>query len=391
MKMMRRALALTLSIIVSLQLRAQEAEKQKSFAQESKPHTYYVHQAEMWWKEVQKDSTSEYNWYNYFRACRNSQGTADWRTDFVNESPYLMQGEDILKRIKNNLPNTFTYYYLSYLNNGIGDENGENLLKAYSLNPKFEGIHSSVVSYAESSLNRKLRKRVNKDWYKTNYLSQQSLTYSYNVLMSLDSNSILFTQNDNDTYPAWMLQDALNIRPDVLIVNIDFLLLENYREDIFKALKLPMMDLGEIDQNEYHLNWQKVVSHILSQYKGKRSLYIGMTLFSELYENFKDKLIVSGLAFKYSDKNEDLAEYNCNLYENVFLLDYIGHHFYVDDNQQNVDYQNLNYLNFLKVVYDKYKLAKRRDDSIRVKKIAIDIANSTGNKEYIELVANEFS
>src|SRR5690606_5974575 len=101
-------------------------ETQVSFAQESKPHAYYVEQAELWAKELKLDSLSETNWYNYFRSCRNAHGTADWRSDFVNESPYLMEGGDVVKLMQQYIPNTFTYYYLTYLTQGIGTGNHEN-------------------------------------------------------------------------------------------------------------------------------------------------------------------------------------------------------------------------------------------------------------------------
>ncbi len=72
-------------------INAQLPERQISFAKESKTHEYYVKQSELWWKEIEKDKSSEENWYNYFRACRNAQGTANWRDDFVKESPYLKE------------------------------------------------------------------------------------------------------------------------------------------------------------------------------------------------------------------------------------------------------------------------------------------------------------
>ncbi len=218
---------IVLLVLLPTLVLAQTAEQQISFAQESKPHTYYVKQAELWAQKLAKDSFSENVWYNYFRSCRNAHGTADWRSDFVKESPYLMEGGEVVKKMKNYIPGTFTSYYLSYLTGGIGLENSRNLMKAYKMNPNFPGIHSSVVSYAESSMDTGLRIKTNKLWFKKNYLSVQLLNYSYNVLMSLDSNAVLFTQNDNDTYPVWMLQDALGIRKDVKLINIDSLLLDS--------------------------------------------------------------------------------------------------------------------------------------------------------------------
>lgn len=365
-------------------------EQQVSFARESKPHSYYVEQAELWSKELKLDSLSETNWYNYFRACRNAHGTADWRSDFVNESPYLMEGGDVVSLMKQYIPKTFTYYYLSYLTNGIGTGNYENLLKAYEMNPNFEGIHSSVISYAESSVDSTLRKKTNLAWYKTNYISHQFLTYNYNVLMSLDSNAILFTQHDNDTYPAWMLQDALNIRTDVTVINIDFLLLENYREFILKKLNIKALELGEVNLDEYHLNWEKVVAHVLNNYDGNMPIYLGMTLFDHLYKDFEKQLYVSGLAFRYSTTKQDLAEKNRLLYQDTFHLDYLFYNFSTDPNQVNVNYQNTNYMSCFKTVYDIYKSENNLTESNKIKELAILLADRINNPNFLTRTKEEF-
>lgn len=366
-------------------------EQQVSFARESKPHIYYVEQAELWAKELQKDSLSETNWYNYFRSCRNAHGTADWRSDFVNESPYLMEGGDVVKLMEKYIPQTFTYYYLSYLTQGIGTGNYQNLLKAYKMNPHFEGIHSSMISYAESSMDIPLRKKTNKEWFKTNYISQQLLTYNYNVLMSLDSNAILFTQQDNDTYPTWMLQDALNIRTDVTVINIDFLLLKNYREHVIKNLNIKDLNLGEVNIDDYHLNWEKVVAHILNNYQGNKPIYLGMTLFDHLYKDFENDLYISGLAFRYSKTKLDLKERNRQLYQEIFLLDYLKHTFLTDPNQTNVNFQNTNYVSCFKSVYDTYKEENKLNEAKKIKELSIILAERINNPDYLARVRETFN
>lgn len=334
---------------------------------------------------------SETNWYNYFRSCRNAHGTADWRSDFVSESPFLMEGGEVVKRMEKYIPQTFTYYYLSYLTQGIGTGNYQNLLKAYEMNPDFEGIHSSMISYSESSIDISLRVKTNNEWFKTNYISQQLLTYNHNVLMSLDSNAILFTQHDNDTYPAWMLQDALRVRTDITVINIDFLLLENYRGYILKTLNIENLDLGEVKLDEYHLNWEKVVEHILKNYKGNRPLYLGMTLFDHLYKDFENDLYISGLAFRYSKTKLDLRERNVKLYQKIFLLDYLKHTFLTDPNQTNVDYQNTNYVSCFKSVYDAYKNENRLDEAREIRELTISLAERIHNPSFVDSIRKEFN
>lgn len=388
---MMKAAFIAAALLLPLCLYGQKPEQQRSFAVESRPHEYYVQQAGLWWKELEQDSTSESNWYNYFRACRNAQGTADWRTDFVEESPYLRAGPEIVALMENHIPESFTYYYLSYLDGGIGTAMGPNLMKAYAMNPEFEGIHSSVISYAVSNLDDSLRREVNSVWYTCNYLSYQLLNYSYNVLQSLDSNAILFTQHDNDTYPLWMLQDALGIRTDVSVVNIDFLLLDRYRKHTLSMLSVKPLSMEVKSVDDYHLNWQKVVRHILTFYNGRRPLYIGMTLFESLYKDFEDQLHVSGLALRFAKNDAGLPEFNRRLYEDRLLLDYLKMRLASDRNQTNIDYQNLNYLRLFKQVFDNYTLAGNLAAAEKLRTLAYLLASRIGDADFSKRITAEFN
>ena len=332
-------------------------EKQISFAREKKSHSYYVRQANLWYSELKKDYKSENSWFNYYRACRNAQGTADWKDDFVKESASLKTGQEIADSMKVYIPNTFTYYFVAGSTGGV-TSNGELLLKAYKLNPDFEGIHATMITYATSIFDGTLRKDVNQRWFKRNEFSHGLLNYAYNVLMSLEPNSIILTENDNDTYPLWMLQDTKNIRQDVTVINIDFLLYENYRRKIFDELNIKPIELGNIDINKYAENWEKVVHHFVNLYKTDRPLYIAMSMSPERYEGLESNLHVVGLAYKYSKSKFNNTLRNKLLLENKFLLDYLNNHVYYDISEDFVNKFNLNYLKSFKICYKYYKIQK---------------------------------
>jgi hypothetical protein len=328
------------------------------------------------------------SWYNYFRANRNAQGTAGWSKEFVNESSYLKLGPEIVKLLKENIPNTFTYNYVVWTERGFDPTKGSYLLKAYEMNPDFEGIHATMVTYTDCIFDFEKRKDVNKKWFERNEMSPGLLNYAYNVLVSLEPNIIIFTQHDNDTYPLWMLQDVKNIRTDVTILNFDMLLVKSYRDKIFEKYDIMELEDEFYESNPYNL--EAVLTHIIKNYKGSRPIYIGLTATPEYYQVYKDKMYISGLALKYSEKPVDLVKFNKNLIENLFHLDYLSIQLTNDKNQNNVNYQNRNYLKCFDIVFRDYVLKKKIEKADKIQKLANLIAENSGDKELIKKVKQEF-
>jgi hypothetical protein len=385
---MKRFVKYFIILIYPFSITAQVPEKQVSFAKESKTHEYYVKQAELWWKRIEKDKSSEENWYNYYRACRNAQGTLNWREDFVKESSFLKSGPDIVKLMEQNIPGTFTYYYVTYSQRGIDPAKGNFLLKAYEINPTFEGINSEMVTYAESIFDNELRKKVNKTWYPLNELSPGLLDYGYNVLMSVKPNSVLLTQHDNDSYPVWMLQDAKNIRPDVLVINFDFLRLDSYRKTVFDQLGIKPLDFKYT--SDYEQDWKTILNHFLTNYQNNRPLFIAMTVSQDYYKSFIPKMTISGLTYKFSNDSDDITQVNKDVIEQDFLLDYLKIQLVPDSNQRNVNKQNINYLKCFKLIYDYYQTIGNNKRANTIKELALLISSNSEDPVIITTTENDF-
>jgi hypothetical protein len=66
-------------------------------------------------------------------------------------------------------------------------------------------------------------------------MQDEVMDFSYNMISCLDSNAILITNGDNDTFSGWMLTRVIGFRPDVTIVDRSLLNTDWYPLSVIKA------------------------------------------------------------------------------------------------------------------------------------------------------------
>jgi hypothetical protein len=98
----------------------------------------------------------------------------------------------------------------------------------------FPSDFEARVRDAEQSGDRQRLSAACKEWYASGTYSPGLLNWNYNALMSVEPDAVLFTQEDNDTYPALMLQFALGVRTDVRVLNLQWLAEAAYRALVVK-------------------------------------------------------------------------------------------------------------------------------------------------------------
>ncbi len=342
---------------------------------------YYKTQAKLWEKEIQKNSKNTGAWFNFFTAAR----MANAFTPAGQDRPYDMN--EIAENIEANIPNTFESQYLLFWKNNPSSEAYDHLQKAYEMaSDRYETYHDFITK-AEFERDTTSIKKFSTLWYHHEFYSPGITNWNYNVLMSVEPNAILVTQGDNDTYPLWLLQYLKNVRRDVCILNAHILLYDDYRKTIFEELGIPLFEKTIKDFDSRTAYFNAISEHVVKN--APRPVYLGLSLPQDLRDNWDENLYLTGLTFKYSEKEFDNKAVIRNNFENKFLIDYLKFSFEDDFSESVVRFMNQQYIPCLTVLHEHYQLSGEIQKAQEVEKILMKIAKESDREEEIALFLNK--
>jgi hypothetical protein len=352
-----------------------EPQKVHRLIYEEKPMDWYETQSELWKKVVDENPTDPAAWYNYFMASKYS----NWRKDV---ETYMGITNGILAEMKEYLPDSYEYNYLMYYN-GTRDLNY--LEKAYQVDPiRPDALYEFILHY-EKNGNQENLKKFCIELYNTRDISPGLLNYNYNVLASTEKNAILFTNGDNDSYPAWVLQNKFDIRNDVLILNLHLTFVD--REYFKRKLSERGIDLNveAFSKNKMHVFLAEFTKSMEKNYP-QFPIYTAATVYSESTKDIKENLYLIGLALKYSVKRFDnVARIKDNLNNNL-RLDYLTYDWYSDQYliKAGLDRLNMNYVVVFLKLAEAYYDSGHHEEANKWRGMALELAETAKNEKFIQ-------
>jgi hypothetical protein len=365
---------------------SQHLQKVHSFVKEYHEVAWYDEQRDLWEKELNKKPKDEEAWSNYYNAIRTASVLKGWKA--ADDS----LTEQTLRKMGKTIPNSFTYNYYKGAKLGIWNPNSWSYIdKAYAIKPNDPLILDAKVIRAEMDNALVFRKELNQKWFALNDMSPGLLQYNYNALACLAPNAILFTSGDNDTYPAWMVQDVFDFRKDVVIINLSMMGMKEYRKVIYQRTGISLSKEQEdaITINEpFHLEdadlKRKLFIKTIAENANGKPVYVGLTVGTPpAVKLIEDKLYIIGLASLYSEKKIDNTALIRKNFERNLLLDDLKAKFVNDKNQTNVDWCNQNFLPSMILLYQHYKASDESNKAAEIKALAMKIAEKSDQKEAI--------
>lgn len=269
---------------VSNSLPAAKPEKVWRIVYEIRSDAWYQEQANLWKKEIDKNPKNATAWYNYYNANRYA------RFEETKGPDREARLQSIIDEMEKVIPGTYEFYLLKFWNQ-YDLKNLELIEKAYQLQPDRPDTYYPFISHYETNGESDQFNAFCRKLYQSQDIAPWLLNYNYNVLMSTAENAILFTNGDNDTYPAWLLQEVHQIRPNVTIINISLSTLDGYLDQKLarrgikidtKALKKSAVNPATIEfQIETYV--QAICEHLSKNYP-EIPVYFALIV----YEKFKE-------------------------------------------------------------------------------------------------------
>lgn len=341
-----------------------KAEKVHSIVKIQYEYDWYKEQATLWEANLKANTNNPEGWQNLYTAARMAKILSP---DEDTRKTWLDRMANIIERMKKAIPNTYEYYYIQAYDETDKGSGLEFAKQAYALDPSRPDIYDDFATYYAVRGKTAELKDICKKWKASGDVSPTLLLWNYNMLASTAPNSILITFGDNDTYPAWIVQQADDFRKDVTVLNSSLLLLKDYRELNFKALGIPQ--LAEKDA----VSMEAVAAHVV-KHKGEHTLYFAVTGPYYRWEGtIKDKLFNVGMAMRYSDEGNDCTSLLIKNFEQNLLLDHLLYQPFQEEFQGAVIRYNRAYIPGLMMLHEHYVLVGDRRKTAYIKQVVKQI------------------
>ena len=281
-----------------------------------KDFVWYVEQKEAWKALTEKNPQDETAWLNYYNAARYMAWSHEEDTT----------ARQAVREMAQAIPDSYTFNYCAYRESASGKGYGNPKTYAEAALAKLPADmqffdYDQWVCYLAMQGDEARMKPMAKRYFDGGIYSEAVLRYSYNELAGMDEGGIYIGNGDATIIPKWLIQEGMGMHKDKTIVCASFLVLEEYREWLFKKLDIALPELKEITSAEdYDDNQVALINAIIGKY-GNKVYFSPLNL--NVNNHWEKNLYNEGLVLKYSKKPYDNLAVKRRNVEERYMLEYL--------------------------------------------------------------------
>ena len=265
--------------------------------------------------------------------------------------------------------NGFEYNLVHYMNGNYDVSRADHLFKAYSLRPDDAQVQKEMFGYyllTGDKTNQVKFAKIIEPLY-------SSVEYKYFEHLLEDKEKVaVIVSGQDDSFPLYILQLLKNKGEKVLVINLDFMQSEKYRETICSAL--------QIENMEFLGNEKKFLSNMV--YNQAYPAYISTTVHQNYCAHLADQLYLSGLYYSAdgTKQMENLKAFWVSFQDRGLEKIKFGTH-----------EEKLLYRNYIPPLLTLYKLKKLEGSTDKVlRQVILAMSTNLGIKDNVETILNGY-
>lgn len=341
-------------------------------SQDVRSVNYFKTEADNFEEKTRSAPQSAQAWLNYYKSTLFSyfNGSSKQLTEAQKE-----ELDDILDEMRNKIPESFEYNIAAYINGRHNTALLPKLARAEELNGNNLDVIEQFAAYYAITGNVSKCVSYSQKYKKQSKYESFFDDYAYNLLKSVEANSVLFTHGALDTYPVFLAQSNDKSKAGVTIINIDYLNSKEYREKLNTKLGITVGFNGNIYSCAFD---------IAEKLNGKKEVYFSNSFSKNDLKKHVDNLQINGLCFRYGASGANTAQLE-KWWKKEAKLSSLENGSYKDDYAKKMAN---NYQPALVALYNYYKNSGEKAEADKIKSLAQKIATKSGNASQIAALMN---
>lgn len=319
-----------------------------------------------WYQEL------SYSWKEYL--ANQPEDQKGW-VDYYKASAFAGQSDDelasIISQVESLFPDSFESRYLRFLNLGWSRDGLMHLDEALLID-NYSSFTLEDQLIRSELLEASKRKVKSEEVYNAGLIHSSTLNYNYNLLMSVSEGGLLITDGLHTTIPIWVLQDVMNVRTDVSVLN----------------LELARTNQAYLDRILAEKNLNSSVEKLLSEEQGQ-DIFYALTLPRTRLQKLENRLYVVGLASTSGSNDFNHFETLRENIEDKFLMDYLTIDFNGEPKTATGNALSSNYIVPLLLLKEFYDNLNDQEKSESLREQILLLAEDSQIKTRVELLLSQ--